>query len=169
MPLPVTEILPPRSSSYSQNMNTKLRLTTTLLLALLGANGAFAAGDHGHDHAPEAAHAGHADDDHDHALIVRSQAGFTLSVTVDEARKARVCFLDAAGKPSALTTQSISGIAGERSSPTKLTFSRGTGTDANVLIADQALPATAHVSVILSIRTTPEAKAVTERFMLHLH
>lgn len=150
-------------------MKTKLTLSTTLLLALLGANGAFAAGDHGHAHAPEAAHAGHADDDHDHALVIRSQAGFTLSVTVDKARKACIRFIDASNKTVPLTAQSISGIAGERSAPTKLTFTRGTGSDADVLIADQPLPSTDHVSIILSIRTSPDAKAVTERFMLHLH
>jgi hypothetical protein len=36
-------------------------------------------------------------------------------------------------------------------------------------MADQPLPAGAHVPVILMIKTTPDAKAVSERFELHLH
>jgi len=151
-------------------MTNKLKLTTTLILALLGSHGAFAAGDHDHAQQPGTSNAAHDDDDHDHAQIIRSQSGgFSLKVTADKHRRARVSFLDAENKPVALVAQTLSGIAGERSAPTKLTFTRGTGADADVLISDQPLPATAHVSVILTIRTTPEAKAVTERFMMHLH
>ena len=51
----------------------------------------------------------------------------------------------------------------------KLAFNKGKEADANVLIADKALPAGAHVPLLLVIKTSPEAKATTERFELHLH
>jgi hypothetical protein len=40
---------------------------------------------------------------------------------------------------------------------------------ANVLISDRALPAGAHMQTILMIKSVPDAKAVTERFVPHLH
>lgn len=62
------------------------------------------------------------------------------------------------------------GLAGiQRTAPTKLAFAKGKEKDANVLISDKALPEGAHVQMILTIKTTPDAKAVTERFELHLH
>ena len=88
---------------------------------------------------------------------------------MDKERKARIVFLDKDLKPVALGKQSITGVAGERSAPVKLAFSNGKDTDANVLIADKALPAGAHVPMLLVIKTSPEAKATTERFELHLH
>jgi len=52
--------------------------------------------------------------------------------------------------------------------PTRMP-AKGKDADANVLIADKALPAGAHVAIILTIKTSPEAKAVIERFEMHLH
>lgn len=152
-------------------MKTKLKLTTTILLALFASPLAFAAEDHDHDHAKEEHH------EHDESVtkgpngghVIDSKAGFSFEVTVDKARKARIVFLDKSNKPVPLGQQGITGIAGERSAPTKLTFAKGTDADANVLVSDKALPAGAHVPMILSIKTTPDAKAVTERFELHLH
>ncbi len=92
-----------------------------------------------------------------------------MEVTVDKERKARIVFLDKDNKAVALGEQSVSGIAGERSSPVKLSFTKGKDGDANVLISEQALPAGAHVPMILTIKTAPDAKAATERFELHLH
>ena len=63
----------------------------------------------------------------------------------------------------------ITGSAGERSAPVKLAFAKGKDADANVLISDKALPEGAHVPMILVIKATADAKAVTERFELHLH
>jgi len=152
-------------------MKTKLKPTLSLLLALLASPMAFAAEDHDHDH-------DHGDDHHHEenvnqgpngGHVIKSDAGLTFEVTVDKDRKARIVFLDKDLKAVDLGTQIITGIAGERSAPTKLTFTRGKDKDAQVLISDQALPAGAHVPMILTVKSTPDAKAVTERFELHLH
>jgi hypothetical protein len=158
-----------------------MKLTTTLMIALLGTPLAFA--EDKHDHGKETKEE-HADHDHDHedheheenvtkgpngGHVIESKAGFAFEVTVDKERKARVVFLDKELKAVALAEQTITGIAGERSAPTKLAFTKGKDADANVLISDKPLPAGAHVPMILMIKATADAKAVTERFELHLH
>jgi len=159
-----------------------------ILLALLGTPLAFAEDKHDHGKETKEEHAGHDHEDHDHdedededehdhdakkgpngGMLVESKAGFALEVAVDKERKARVTFLDKDQKPVALEAQTISGSAGERSAPVKLVFAKGKDADANVLISDKALPEGAHVPMILVIKTTADAKAVTERFELHLH
>jgi hypothetical protein len=152
-------------------MKTTLQLTTTIL-SLFASPLAFAAEDHDHDHEKHEEHEDH--DDHakkgpNAGHVIESKSGFNLEVTVDKDRKARVIFLDKDMKPIALGEQSITGLAGERSAPTKLSFTKGKDADANVLIADKALPAGAHVAIILTIKTAPDAKAAVERFEMHLH
>jgi hypothetical protein len=155
-----------------------------ILLALLGTPLAFAEDKHDHGKETKEEHAEHDHEGHDHedhddhedvkkgpngGLLVESKAGFTLEVAVDKERKARVVFLDKDQKPVALEAQTITGSAGERSAPVKLTFAKGKEADANVLISDKPLPDGAHVPMILVIKKTADAKAVTERFELHLH
>jgi len=153
-------------------MKNKLKLTTTIMLALFASPLAFAADDH--DHSKETAEEHHEHEENvtkgpNGGHVVESKTGFSFEVTVDKDRKARIVFLDKENKAVALGEQNISGIAGERSAPTKLAFSKGKDADANVLIADKPLPAGAHVPIILMIKTSSDAKAVTERFELHLH
>lgn len=153
-------------------MKTKLKLTATLTLALFASPLAFAADEH--DHSKETKEEHHEHDENvtkgpNGGHVVESKAGFSIEVTVDKDRKARIVFLNKENKPVTLGEQGITGIAGERSAPTKLTFAKGKDADANVLISDKALPAGAHVPMILMIKTTPDAKAVTERFEVHLH
>lgn len=150
--------------------------TTAIIISALAIPFAFAAGKHDHDHEKETAeeHAEHGDHAHDKkgpngGHLVESKAGFSIEVTVDKDRKARILFLDNDLKAIALEAQSITGIAGERSAPVKLAFAKGKDADSNVLISDNALPAGNHVSMLLMIKTAPDAKAVTERFELHLH
>lgn len=146
-------------------MKTKL---TIAILTSLSISCVFAAENHGHksekhhhdENVTQGPNGGH---------VIDSKAGFSFEVTVDKHRKARIVFLDKAHKPVALGEQSISGIAGERSAPLKLSFAKGKDADANVFISDKALPAGAHVPMIISIKTAPDAKTVTERFELHLH
>lgn len=153
-------------------MKTK---TLTTILALVVTPFAFAEKEHDHDHDPAHKHG----DDHKHeenvnqgpnkGHVIQSKGGFIIEVTVDKERKARILFLDKDMKPVALEAQTINGIAGERSAPTKLAFAKGADKDANVLISDVALPDGAHVPIILTVKTTPDGKAVTERFEMHLH
>jgi len=149
-------------------MKTNMKLTAALL-ALFASPLAFAADDHDHGKEEEHKHEENVSKGPNGGHVIESKAGFSIEVTTDKARKARVIFLDKDMKPVDLGEQSITGIAGERSAPTKLTFAKGTDADANVLIADKPLPAGAHVPIILTIKTTPDTKAVTERFELHLH
>lgn len=154
----------------------KTKLTITAIISALAIPFAFAEEKHDHDHEKETAeeHAEH-DEDHDAKKgpngghVVESEAGFSFEITVDKDRKARIVFLDKELKAVALEAQSVSGIAGERSAPVKLAFAKGKDADANVLISDKALPAGAHVAMVLMIKTTAEAKTATERFELHLH
>ena len=158
-----------------------------ILLALLGTPLAFAEEKHDHGKETKEEHADHDHEGHDHedhddhdqdedvkkgpngGMLVESKAGFTLEVAVDKERKARVIFLDKDKKPVALEAQTNTGSPGERSAPVKLAFAKGKDADANVLISDKALPEGAHVPMILVIKGTADAKAVTERFELHLH
>ena len=145
-------------------MKTKLKLAA-LFLALFASPLAFAADDHDHDHE----HQEHVTQGPNGGHVIKSKAGFSFEVTVDKERKARIVFLDKENKAVALGEQSITGIAGERSAPTKLAFAKGKDADANVLVSDKALPAGVHVPMILTIKTAPDAKAITERLELHLH
>jgi hypothetical protein len=147
------------------------KLLTTALFALLASPLAYSAEDHDHDHKKEEkhVHAKNVTKGPNGGHVIESKAGFSFEVTVDKNRKARIVFLNKENQATALAEQSITGIAGERSAPTKLAFAKGNAADANVLIADQPLPKKDHVAMILMIKTTPDAKAVTERFELHLH
>lgn len=156
----------------------KLKLTTLpVLFALIASPIAFAEEKPDHSKEEHADHDHDEDDDHDHdakkgpngGTVVESKAGFSLEVAVGKDRKARIVFLDKDLKAVALEAQTISGIAGERSAPTKLTFAKGKDADANVLISDQALPEGAHVPLNLIIKTTADAKSVSEKLELHLH
>lgn len=146
-----------------------------ILMTLLGTPLAFAEDKHDHDKESKEEHAEH--DDHEDegkkgpngGHLVESKAGFNLEVSVDKDRKARIVFVDKDNKAMPLGAQLVTGTSGERANPVKLVFTKGKDADANVLISDKALPEGAHVAMILVIKTTPEAKAVTERFELHLH
>lgn len=148
-------------------MKPKMLMLSALFFAPL----AFAAEKHDHDHGSESneEHAGHAKKGPNGGHVVASKAGFSFEITVNKERKARIVFLDKELKAVALEAQSINGVAGERSNPVKIAFTKGKGADANVLISDNALPAGAHVPIVLVIKTSPEAKSATERFELHLH
>jgi hypothetical protein len=151
-------------------MKTKLITTIITVLAI-----PFAFSETKQDHANESKeeHAKHGDDHSkkgpNGGHVVESKAGFSLEITVDKERKARIVFLDKELKAAALAGQSVTCIAGERSAPTKLSFAKGKDSDANVLISDKPLPAGAHVAIVLMIKTAPDAKTATERFELHLH
>lgn len=149
-------------------MKTKLKLTTAIL-ALFASPLAFAADDHHHGKEEHHKHEENVSKGPNGGHVIQSKAGFSIEVTADKERKTRIVFLDKDLKPLALGEQSVTGIAGERSAPVKLTFAKGKDGDANVLIADKALPAGDHVALLLVIKPTPDAKAVTERFELHLH
>lgn len=98
--------------------------------------------------------------------VVQSAGLFSFEVVVDKQRKARITMLDDHGHAKAADGVEISGIAGERSAPVKLTFAMGEG---GVLVSDKVLPPGAHIPMILVVKSGPDAKPVTERFELHVH
>lgn len=153
----------------------KMKLLT--LLAIMGIPFAFAAEkDHDHSKETKKEHADHDhDDDHDEGekgpnggRLIKSVTP-AVEVTVGKDRKLRISFLDENKKPLPPAEQVITAATGERSNPVRLTFAKGEGDDANVLVADKPLPDGAHVPVVLQIKVTPDAKTVTERFEMHLH
>jgi hypothetical protein len=149
-------------------MKTKLKLTAAIL-ALLASPVAFAADDHDQEKEEPHKHEENVTKGPNGGHVIESKAGFAFEVTVDKARKARIVFLNKDLKAEPLAAQSITGIAGERSAPTKLTFAKGAESDANVLISDKALPPGEHIPMLLMVKPTADAKATAERFELHLH
>ena len=79
-------------------------------------------------------------------------------------RKVQITFLDQGGKAIPPADQVVIVTAGERMSPTTLTFSK-TG---NKLVSNVALPAGDAVPAVVQIKSTPSAKAVTDKFNVDL-
>jgi hypothetical protein len=118
--------------------------------------------DHDHDH------------DHDHAhekkmatpnggrLLAAIEPHAEFFVTAD--RKVQITFLGEDGKAIAPAAQVVTVTAGDRSSPTKLTFTKS----GNTLVSNAALPAGNDFPTVVQIKVTPDAKTVTEKFNLNL-
>lgn len=79
-------------------------------------------------------------------------------------KKVEVRFLDDAGKVVAPDEQVVTVIMGERTSPTKLAFTK----DGDKLVSDKTIPEGKALPVVLQIRTKAGEKAVTEKFNLNL-
>ncbi len=153
-------------------VNTDMKMNWKLTAALLLFVSPFAFAAEGHPAAAgDKEHADHEEVEKGSGggQLVRSKAGFNFEVGIDKDRKAKITFLDADLKPVEPGERTVTGIAGQRSAPVKLKFVKGEGGNAGALVSDQALPPGAHVQMILTIKPGPDAKAVTERFELHLH
>ncbi len=81
---------------------------------------------------------------------------------VTKDKKIEIRFLDAAGKVVAPAAQTASVIMGDRSAPTKLAFTK----DGDKLVSDKVVAEGESLPVVLTIKTTPDAKSVTEKFNL---
>lgn len=77
--------------------------------------------------------------------------------------KVEVRFLEA-GKVIAPATQVVTVTMGDRTAPTKLAFTK----DGDKLVSDKAVPEGKNLPVVVQIKATPDAKAVTEKFNLNL-
>lgn len=110
--------------------------------------------------------------DHDHGkkeagpnggrVIASVEPHLEFFVTSD--RKVQITFLDDDEKAIAPAEQTVTVICGDRSSPTKLSFTK-TG---NVLLSDNTLPEGNDIPTVVQIKTTPDAKTVLEKFNLNL-
>lgn len=83
---------------------------------------------------------------------------------VTKDKKMEIRFLDDAGKVIAPAAQTASVVMGDRSAPTKLAFTK----DGDKLVSDKTVAEGESLPVVLTIRVTPDAKAVTEKFNLGL-
>jgi hypothetical protein len=92
--------------------------------------------------------------------IVEPHAEFFVTAE----RKVQITFVGEDGKPVAPADQVVLVTAGDRSAPTKLTFTK-TG---NVLLSDTALPAGNDFPTVVQIKITPDAKPVYARFNLNM-
>ncbi len=95
-------------------------------------------------------------------LIIATDPRVEFFVNPD--RKVQFTFVDAAGNPIAPAGQTITVTTGERSAPTKLTFTKTNTT----LLADQPLPSGTAWPAVIQIKVTPDSKTITEKFTLDL-
>lgn len=108
--------------------------------------------------------------DHDHAKAgptggkLISEVEPHVEFFVNKENKVEIRFVDDDMKVVAPGEQVISVILGDRSSPTKMTFTK----DGDKLISDVAVPEGSDHPTVVQIKTTPDAKAVTEKFTLNL-
>ena len=83
-------------------------------------------------------------------------------VTAD--RKVQITFVDDAFKPIAPAAQVVTVTTGERSAPVKMTFAK----TETAFLSEQSVPAGNNFPVVIQIKTTPDAKAMVEKFTLNL-
>ena len=83
---------------------------------------------------------------------------------VNKDNKVEIRFIDDDMKVVAPGEQVISVTLGDRSAPTKLSFTK----EGNMLISDKAIPEGENLPTVVQIKTTPDAKSVTEKFNLNL-
>lgn len=111
------------------------------------------------------------DHDHDHEAKAGPTGGKLITEVephveffVNKENKVEIRFIDDDMKVVAPGEQVISVILGDRSSPTKLSFTK----EGNMLISDKAIPEGGNLPTVVQIKTTADAKAVTEKFNLNL-
>lgn len=117
-----------------------------------------------------ALHADEKEKDHDHKhekkeagpnggrVIFSVEPHFEFFITED--RKVKITFLGEDKKAIAPAEQTVSAVGGKRNKPTKLAFT----TEGESLISDQALPEGNMIPIVLTVKASPDAKTVTEKF-----
>ncbi len=112
----------------------------------------------------------HAADDHDSKVAGPNGGRVVTEVEphaeflVLEDRRVQLTFLDEETNPIPVADQTAKVIAGDRSNPTELTFTK---TD-DTLVSDAPLPEGKAIPAVLQIQTTPESKTITERITVNL-
>lgn len=139
-------------------MKTKLLL---LALTLGGALNLYAQHDHDHGKHSQAGEAPAAGPNGG-KLFKSTEPHFELFMQDD--RKVRVTFVDDDGKPADHAGASVSGIGGERSKPTRLSFEAVDGT----YVSTEPLPEGNIVPLIVRVKPDASSKTVTERININL-
>ena len=148
------------TSNKPNKMKTLVKLMAVVGLMVIPTASAEEGHDHGHDHA------------HAHGTKKAGPNGGRVLSNVDPHveffvmpdRKLKLTFLDADGKAIAVKTQTVTGVGGERSKPTKFTFAK----KGDVLVSDVALPEGNMVPLILQLKVTPDAKTMIEKFTVNM-
>ncbi|MEM8955403.1 MAG: hypothetical protein AAGD22_14715 [Verrucomicrobiota bacterium] len=136
---------------------SKLFPVTLVSLALLAFSGAQNSGAHeGHDHSDgkKGPNGG--------KLFFSVEPHAEFLVTKD--RKVQITFVDENDKIVPVSEQTVTVIAGDRSSPTKLTFAKS----GDVLLSDAPLPEGETFPAVVQIKPSPDAKIVIERLNVNL-
>jgi hypothetical protein len=113
----------------------------------------------------------HDPNDHTHVKKAGPNGGRIITTITPHAeffvmpdRKVQITFLDKAGKVIPPADQVVTILAGERMSPTTLTFSKS----GNKLVSNAALPKGDEIPAVVQIKSAPNAKSVTEKFNVDL-
>ncbi|RBP38598.1 hypothetical protein DES53_111117 [Roseimicrobium gellanilyticum] len=135
----------------------KRHIITTLLTLALGFTLSAADKDkHDHDHGAKAGPTGG-------KLITEIEPHAEFFVNKD--KKVEIRFVDDDNKVVPPAAQTVNVTLGDRSAPTKLTFTK----EGDKLISDKAIPAGNDLPTVVQIKATPDAKSVTEKFNLNLN
>eukprot|EP01031_Cornospumella_fuschlensis_P052631 gene52631-64320_t len=129
-------------------------LILTTLLGLVLAITVNAADKHDHEHAKAGPTGG--------KLITEVEPH--VEFFVNKSKKVEIRFVDDDNKVVAPGEQVISVTLGDRSSPTKLSFTK----DGDKLISDKAIPEGNNLPTVVQIRAKEGAKATNEKFNLNL-
>lgn len=113
-----------------------------------------------------------ADEKHDHEKIKAGPTGGRLITEVEphaeffvnKDKKVEIRFVNDDNKVVAPGSQVVSVTLGDRSAPTKLSFSK----EGDKLVSDKTIPAGNDYPTVVQIRAKEGAKAVNEKFNLNL-
>lgn len=114
--------------------------------------------DHDHDHKSEKKEAG----PNGGRVIFSVEPHFEFFVTED--RKVKITFLGDDKKAVAPAGQTVSAVGGKRNKPTKFAFDKVDGS----LVSDNALPEGNLIPIVLTVKASADAKAVTEKINIDL-
>lgn len=109
---------------------------------------------------------------HDHSKKQAGPTGGRLIVEVEphaeffvnKEKKVEIRFVDEANKVIAPSGQTVSVIMGDRSAPTKMTFSQ----DGDKLVSNVPIPEGNEQPTVVQIKVSPDTKTVTEKFNLNM-
>jgi hypothetical protein len=95
-------------------------------------------------------------------IVTSVEPHYELLVTPE--RKVKITFLGEDGKPVEAKDQSVTATGGDRANPTRMTFAK----EAGALVSDKPLPEGKLVPLVLQVKTSADAKSVTERLSVNL-
>jgi len=95
-------------------------------------------------------------------VIFSVEPHFEFFVMAD--RKVKITFLGDDKKAIDAAGQTVSAIGGKRSKPTKMAFA----SEGDSLVSDQPLPEGDMIPIVLTVKASADAKAVTEKFTIDM-